>query len=945
MTRRAWAYIISILVLGTVLSGLAIWAEPTGSDALTFVVLTALTILTQFFEAEAPGRQSYYTHLVFLFAGVFLLHSKLFALLVIIPHLVEWVRKRLSNSSLLRDWYLQPFNIATHLIAGLTAHWVAAHWLFAPESPGAAAYSGLVAIQAALLAALIYVLLNHVIIGLALFLARGISLRESGVLDLPNLLSDLVQLCLGYVVAVLWQLSPFLIVPALAPLVMIYRALSVPQLQQEAHTDSKTGLLNARRFGQLFAAELERASRFSRPLAVIMADLDLLRNVNNTYGHLAGDIVLGHIGRIIRETARELDIAGRFGGEEFSIGLIETDLAGARVYAERLREAVASAEIEVPTSPQPIHVTLSLGVACYPEDALVLDDLIHQADVAVYQAKLKGRNCVVCASDVPHSVKLESAPQADRLGAPYAAAFATRTEQASPASAPKTSKPNAEAHAAGPARPEPAASPSNQPASSHILPVFVTGVIALGVLITVLGASLVPQIDWAAVIVLVMLAGLAEYFQVNVYGLNTVSVSVSVAFAAALIAGVIGVAAVSAGIALAHYFKRRPLLYKTAFNWSIHVLAGAAPALGIYTQQIPLQVANLPLLVVLALAAALMYYGVESGLIAIAIGLAQHQSPRAVWRDQFRWLISHYLVLCVVGLFLAVAYDILGLIGVVVFALPAFMMHYSQKQYVERTEESVGELRRMNQELTLANREIVAAGQAMRALNDELFLTLAKIIDARDPYAAGHAAKVAEYAVAMAARLGLPEDRREALRQAALLHDIGKLGIPERILHKPASLTEGEYDVVKNHPQIGADFLETCRGLQHLAPIVKRHHEWWDGRGYPGEMSGSDIPAKARILAVCDAAEAMASDRPYHRGMSLDEIVAELQRCAGTQFDPAVVEAFVEVARHGEESFLVNSAERVARHRAAAQRGSDQDDWWFNLHARPEKVESVESVA
>ena len=126
MTRRAWTYIWSVLLAGAGLSGLAICSDPqvSASEPLTFGMLILLTLLTQFLEAVAPGRNSYYPHLVFLFAGVLLLHPVLFVLLVVVPHLVEWARKRLANSPMLRDWYIQPFNIASHLIAGLAARWL-----------------------------------------------------------------------------------------------------------------------------------------------------------------------------------------------------------------------------------------------------------------------------------------------------------------------------------------------------------------------------------------------------------------------------------------------------------------------------------------------------------------------------------------------------------------------------------------------------------------------------------------------------------------------------------------------------------------------------------------------------------------------------------------------------------------------------------------------------
>jgi putative nucleotidyltransferase with HDIG domain len=301
----------------------------------------------------------------------------------------------------------------------------------------------------------------------------------------------------------------------------------------------------------------------------------------------------------------------------------------------------------------------------------------------------------------------------------------------------------------------------------------------------------------------------------------------------------------------------------------------------------------------------------------------------------------HYLVLCVMGLILAIAYWMIGLSGVIVFSLPVFMMRYTQKQYIERTEESMRELQRMNRELALANREITSANQAIRQLNDELFLVLAKVIDARDPYVAGHASKAADYAAAIAVELGLQVERVEHVRQAALLHDIGKLGIPEQILHKQSSLSVEEYTIVKTHAALGAELLETSQSLRHLAPFVRHHHEWWDGHGYPAGLQEEQIPLEARILAVCDAVEAMASDRSYQRATSLSEIMAELQSCAGTQFDPVVVHAFINIAEREGEHLVTNSAQEVARYRAAHQNGSNAIGPWFVSQPVSKSVYSV----
>jgi diguanylate cyclase (GGDEF)-like protein/putative nucleotidyltransferase with HDIG domain len=697
----------------------------------------------------------------------------------------------------------------------------------------------------------------------------------------------------------------------------------VPQLEKEANTDAKTSLWNTRHFNQLFAAELERAKRFGRPLSVIMADLDLLRNINNTYGHLAGDTVLTGIGQLIRQTVREYDIPSRFGGEEFCIVLLEAGQAEALAFAERLRHAVEAAAFGVPTSSAPIHVTMSLGIASFPQDGATPTDLTHEADVAVYQAKLRGRNRVVCAADVPHSAKLENAPAEDTHATTYAAAFASKAEAMGTSASPTvdTSAPPKENKKDSPAIPE-----KN---SKMLLPWFVGGVIAAGVALTILGIFYGAPSNLVIIAMLTALAALAELFQVSIYGDNTVSVSVAMSFAAALIAGLPGVAAVSAGIVLTHYLQKRPPLYKTAFNWSTHVLAGSAPALIIHVWLVPLQMSNVLVLGVLTVVTGLIYYSVDTGLIAIAISLSQGVSLKTTWREQFRWLIFHYLVLCVMGLVLAIAYWMIGLSGVIVFSLPVFMMRYTQKQYIERTEESMRELQRMNRELARANRAITDANQAIRQLNDELFLILAKVIDARDPYVANHASKAADYAAAIAVELGLKVERVEHVRQAALLHDIGKLGIPEQILHKQSRLSDEEYAIVKTHAALGAELLGTCQSLRHLAPFVRHHHEWWDGRGYPDGLQGELIPLEARVLAVCDAVEAMASDRSYQRAASLSEIMAELQSCAGTQFDPVIVHAFINIAEREGERLVTNSAQEVARYQAAQQDGRSYSGEWF----------------
>lgn len=177
---------------------------------------------------------------------------------------------------------------------------------------------------------------------------------------------------------------------------------------------------------------------------------------------------------------------------------------------------------------------------------------------------------------------------------------------------------------------------------------------------------------------------------------------------------------------------------------------------------------------------------------------------------------------------------------------------------------------------------------------------LAKAIEVKDPYTRGHSERVTTYALMIAEALGLDEREKQKLKYAATLHDIGKIGIAGRVLNKPGALTEEEYTHVKTHPLLGDSIVEPVEFLQEPRPIILHHHERYDGKGYPDGLKGEDIPLSARILAVADAFEAMRSDRPYRRALPLEEAREELIRNAGTQFDPRVVEVFLDILeKHG----------------------------------------------
>ena len=180
-----------------------------------------------------------------------------------------------------------------------------------------------------------------------------------------------------------------------------------------------------------------------------------------------------------------------------------------------------------------------------------------------------------------------------------------------------------------------------------------------------------------------------------------------------------------------------------------------------------------------------------------------------------------------------------------------------------------------------------------RAARYQAAASLAKAVDARDEYTGSHSARVSEIAARIASRLGLDAEQIELIRLATSLHDLGKLSIPEEILRKPDALSDTERLVLERHPRIGYQMLESL-GVDPVADWVLHHHERWDGRGYPDRLRGEEIPLGARIIFVADAYDAMTSDRVYRRRLTDEEAMSELVRCAGTQFDPAIVAAFME---------------------------------------------------
>lgn len=178
-----------------------------------------------------------------------------------------------------------------------------------------------------------------------------------------------------------------------------------------------------------------------------------------------------------------------------------------------------------------------------------------------------------------------------------------------------------------------------------------------------------------------------------------------------------------------------------------------------------------------------------------------------------------------------------------------------------------------------------------------MLVELSAAVESRDPSTRGHAARVTAHADAVARRLGWDEERIATLRIGGTLHDVGKVAVPVSVLRKRGPLTEAEVAQIRSHPAAGARVVAAIAAARRALPLVLHHHERWDGRGYPQGLRGEEIPEEARLLAIADAYDAMTTDRPYRRAWPAGPALSELDRCAGTQFDPVLTRVFVDVWR------------------------------------------------
>ena len=413
--------------------------------------------------------------------------------------------------------------------------------------------------------------------------------------------------------------------------------------------------------------------------------------------------------------------------------------------------------------------------------------------------------------------------------------------------------------------------------------------IYVGAMVTGGGALLVicfPRAEFADPVlfgVLLALSSISSVFKVSLplsRGRSTMSISYAVDFAALLLIGpheTMLVAAASAWTQSTFKIQERSPLYRKLFSMACLVVA--VQAAGWVYAQLGGTIGEFVLLSLpLPLAGAVAtFFVMNTAPIALAIALTTQQPVWRVWKENFRWSTPSYFAGAGAAAVTAIIIDQSGRWLVPLAAAPLYLTYRTYKVYLGRIEDEQRHVKEVS-DLHLATIE-----------------ALARAIDAKDQTSQNHIRRVQVYAAGLARAAGMADSEIQAVKTAALLHDIGKLAVPEHILSKPGPLTQEEFRTIRAHPQVGADIIDAVPFPYPVAPLIRNHHERWDGHGYPTGLSGEEIPRGARILAIVDYFDAIMADRPYHKAMDAEQALTLLKQEAGKALDPSLVTRFIEV--------------------------------------------------
>ena len=430
----------------------------------------------------------------------------------------------------------------------------------------------------------------------------------------------------------------------------------------------------------------------------------------------------------------------------------------------------------------------------------------------------------------------------------------------------------------------------------------------------------------ALALALLALGVAAQRMQIDLYGRGKFVPTAVTVVAGALLLGPAGGGLLAAGVYTLGERLDAPLR-RRCFNTSSNLLVGtmlgsAGGALSALIAALiapvaePLAARGIPSdllvagLVGLILGGAL--FTVTAGLVTGVMAVSEGGAPGVIYRDRMGWQAPHTLAYAVIGAGMATAAAHLGPLSLFLFAIPMGMLRLVSRQLVEGTRQHVETIQATRDRLQgayddLREREVLLTTMVdeLEGANRAIIRAFSAMLDARDSETEGHSERVVGHALVLARALDVPADALGRLELGAILHDIGKVGVPDAILLKPGPLDPHEWAIMREHPIIGAGLVRDIPQLGAAVPIIRHHHERWDGGGYPDGLAGEAIPHAARIFSVADVYDALVSNRPYRAGLPPEEAAAIIRRGAGTQFDPTVVAAF-------EECFLAGNLGKPA---------------------------------
>ncbi|NLK64106.1 MAG: HD-GYP domain-containing protein [Tissierellia bacterium] len=393
--------------------------------------------------------------------------------------------------------------------------------------------------------------------------------------------------------------------------------------------------------------------------------------------------------------------------------------------------------------------------------------------------------------------------------------------------------------------------------------------------------------DYTLLIVFSVLSAIAETFLILLPKIGGVSVSFALTFSAILLTNPLTASIISAigmilrcpyidGKGRVHIFNNP--IHKTVFNVSQYIInASISGLVYVYvdkTLDFGFQFFN-PIASAICL---IVYLFLNSLFIASLMSILLKERLTYIWKNYLLGFVNIALV-GLLGIIVAFSYDSFGTTGILLFFIPLMFARYTFKLYLD-----------------------------MRKNYFETLNVLVRAIEANDPYTSGHSMRVSAYAEAIAKQVGLPQSKIDLIKSAALLHDIGKIGIDKNILNKTEGLEKEELERIKSHPEIGATIIADLSYLSNISDIIRHHHERNDGKGYPDGLSYDKIPLETSILTIADSFDAMTTNRPYRASLSLESALKEVKNNEGTQFNPDIVDDAIIALR---KTFFKLSEEKV----------------------------------